>query len=146
MWINSLWQNQLPLCLWKNGTWYTISPSVNSFRDLGVQFDSDLKFSAHRSHVISKALRASGLLFRCLRSLDAFLFTARFKIYVIFIITYCFGLYTNPLTRSFAKIEKIQRLFTGRLYMGLYPDLSFIWLLLDIKRTWPFSSIWTLRK
>ena len=85
------------------------------------QWHVDSEFSSHRSHVISKALRASGLLFRCLRSRDASLYTALFKVYVIPIITYCSGLYANPLRRSFERIQKIQRLFTRKLYMRLYP-------------------------
>ena len=42
-----------------------------------------------------------------------------FKLYVIPIIIFCSGLYTNPTSSSFGSIKRIQRVFTRRLYMPL---------------------------
>ena len=95
---------------------------LSCFRDLGLYVDSDLKLYTHSKHVISKALRVSGLLFKCLRSNSYSDFVTLFKIYVIPIITYCSGLYTNPSSRSFKKVESVQRLFTRRLYMRMHPN------------------------
>ena len=96
-------------------------PNVECFRDLGLLVDSDLKFASHRKNVICKALRICGLLFRCLRSKDCSTFVMLFKIYVIPIISYCSGLYVNPTSHSFKGIERVQKMFTRRLYTRLHP-------------------------
>ena len=66
-------------------------PTVNTFRDLGVYVDSDLKFSSHHKSIISKSLRSVGLMFKCILSKDYLLLVTLFKIYVFPIISYCSG-------------------------------------------------------
>ena len=60
-----------------------IIPVVKSFRDLDLLVDNDLKFSSHREYAISKALRATGFLFKCIHSADVGVFVMLFKMYVI---------------------------------------------------------------
>ena len=101
-----------------------VIPNVNILRDLGLLVDSNLKFRSHRECVVSRALRASGFIFKCVRSRNMQLMVTLFKVYVVPILTYCSGIYANPSAPSFKMIEKVQKIFTRRLYAKLYPNTN----------------------
>ena len=83
--------------------------------------DSDLKFCSHRDYVISKALRTSCFCFTIVRSSNMQLLITLFKMCVVPILTYCSGLYANPTAPSFRIIERVQKIFTRRLFLRLFP-------------------------
>ncbi len=92
-------------------------PTVSECRDLGVVVSSSLKFSSHCHHIAGKASRALGVLFRCFRSTDI---DAHVRAYVSFvrpILEYCSQVWNPFLARDVSVVEKVQQMFTRRLFL-----------------------------
>lgn len=90
-------------------------PSVELVRDLGVEFDSDLKFSTHINHIVRKASTRCYLLRRCFTSRDTATLVRAFKVYVLPIVEYCSVVWSPHLVRDIELMESVQRRFTKRL-------------------------------
>jgi len=90
-------------------------PNCDIVRDLGVEVDSNLSFSQHISHIVSKALSRSYLLSRSFTSRDTSTLVKAFKIYVRPIVEYCSTVWSPHLAKDIDLLESVQRRFTKHL-------------------------------
>jgi len=90
-------------------------PDVDTVRDLGVEVDSDLKFSVHISHAVRKATTRCYLLSRCFTSRHTATLVKAFKVYVRPILEYCSSVWSPHLIKDIESLESVQRRFTKRL-------------------------------
>ena len=111
-------------------TTYSISgvevlvPLPDSFRDLGLIVDSDLKLRHHVQFVKTKSLKLIGFLFKTYHSNFQSLYIKFYLSFIIPIIDYCVIFYIGPLKSSSTIIESIQPVFTRRLFIRWYNSYS----------------------
>ena len=63
--------------------------NINQIRDLGVEVDSKLKFTAHISKILSTAKQRSSLLFRAFRTRETKYLITAYKSYILPLVEYC---------------------------------------------------------
>ena len=110
--LNMYYMDELPLNV------------VDRIKDLGVLIDSNLKFLSNAKIVQSKCIRLVSILFKTLKVRRPEPYMKFFNIYVIPIIDYASVLYFDSSIKSVNLIEKIQKVFTKRLFMRIYPKLQ----------------------
>ena len=107
---------------------YSISgtevPKVDSFRDLGLIVDSDLKFRRHVQFVRTKSLRLIGFLFKAFHSNLPSLYVKFYLSYILPIIDYSVIFYIGPLKSPLRILEGIQHVFTRRLFVRCHHSYS----------------------
>ena len=89
---------------------------VNCMRDLGVIVSSDLKPHIHIRSICSKAYQRVCLLFRAFRSKDSSNYVRAFNVYVRPTLEYCSVAWNPKYQSDIDLVEKVQRLFTRRLF------------------------------
>ena len=98
---------------------YTVNnivlPDVDHVTDLGIIFDSRLRFNNQYSNIVAKAHRRAALILRCFKSRDPFLLFKAFKTYVIPILEYCSPVWSPVYLTDIRTIESVQRRFTKKL-------------------------------
>jgi len=93
----------------------TVLPSVNCARNLGVIVDCHLKFDAHISLIVRKAMLRSRLILKCFSSRNKDLMMKAFFTYVRQILEYCSPVWSPHLKYLIDRIESVQKNFTKRL-------------------------------
>lgn len=83
--------------------------------DLGVLFDSSLKFSSHIDAILAKAKQRLYLLKKSFSSSDDRALILAFKIYVIPLLEYCSPVWSPCMVTDILRIESVQRTFTKTL-------------------------------
>ena len=93
---------------------YTINDlpiqSVNMHRDLGIMVSSDMSWSSHHDHIVSKAYKILGLLRRYFNTSNST--SKRKRLYFSLVrsqLVYCSQLWRPYLIKDIVKLEKIQR-------------------------------------
>ena len=92
--------------------------TVHEEKDLGVTFDSELKFSTHIRNIVSKANSRVGIIKRTFDTLDTENFKLLYKSLVRPILEYCSNIWHPILIRDMSEIEKVQKRAT-KLVTGL---------------------------
>ena len=87
-------------------------------RDLGITYDSNLKFDTYIANITSRAYQRIGLIFRGFVSRNTDLLTRAYITYVRPILEYCTCIWSPYLLGDIRKIENVQRYFTRRLFPG----------------------------
>jgi len=90
-------------------------PRVIIITDLGIEFQSNLCFTAHINKICRKALILSLMIFKHFCSKDPLLLFKAFKIYVRPVLESCSCLWNPYKLKDIRKVELIQRKFTKRL-------------------------------
>jgi ribonuclease P/MRP protein subunit RPP40 len=90
-------------------------PQVDSIKDLGVLFSSDLKFSAHCSVIAANAFRRLALVRRCFSSGNPPILVWAFGVYVRPLLEYASQVWSPYLLSDVDRIESVQRSFTKSL-------------------------------
>jgi len=101
----------------------TILPTVESVRDLDVIVDHHLKFDAHISLAVRKAIIRSILILKCFFSRNKDLLLKEYITYVRPILEYCSHVRSPHHKYLINKIKSVQKFFTKRL-PGLW-DISY---------------------
>uniref|UniRef100_A0A0N4WGI2 Reverse transcriptase domain-containing protein n=1 Tax=Haemonchus placei TaxID=6290 RepID=A0A0N4WGI2_HAEPC len=91
-------------------------PSARSTKDLGVIFDTSLKFSSHIDSVVKKALATLFLVMRNTRCSDLSIVLRLYKAYVLPHLEYCSQLWSPYLKKDFRRFERVQHVFTLMLW------------------------------
>jgi len=93
--------------------------SVNTVRDLGVQFCSNLTFTSHMNKIVAKTHARASLIHKCFLSKDATThattLTKAFVTYIRPILEYASVIWSPYHQGEIAKLESVQRRFTKRL-------------------------------
>ena len=104
--------------------------SVNTVRDLGVHFCSNLTFTSHINAIVAKAHARASLIHKCFLSRDATTLTKAFVTYVRPILEYATVIWSPYHIGEIAKLEYVQRRFTKRLvgmrYMTYSDRINFL--------------------
>lgn len=90
-------------------------PLVPSIRDLGVIFDSDLKFRSHIVHVAKTAGRVSNLIMRTFILTDPALYITLYRTLVIPRFLYCSTVWYPTYDKDWHLLQRVQNMFTRRL-------------------------------
>jgi len=88
---------------------------TNLIKDLGVKFDSHLKFSGHITDIIGKARSKVFLINKTFISKDPHTIIKAFVTYVLPSLEYCSAVWSPQCLTDINKIESVQRMFTKRL-------------------------------
>lgn len=90
---------------------------VNSYRDLGIIFDSKLSFEMHFRNITTRAYRTLGFISRSLNKFrDMNTYKILYNTYVRSIIDYCSPVWSPFYANHIEEIERIQKRFTRMLY------------------------------
>lgn len=90
-------------------------PVVEPFKDLGVWFRHDLKFSSHCNIIVNTARKRAGIIRKFFKSGDPVTLVWAFKVYVRPILEYASPVWSPYLLRDIDLIESVQRRFTKAL-------------------------------
>ena len=90
--------------------------SCRSTKDLGVLFESNLKFSTHISRAVTKAYAALFLILRNIRCSDPAILIRLYKAYVLPHLEYASPVWNPKLKKEVRRIEKVQQMFTRILW------------------------------
>ena len=85
-------------------------PRVNEVKDLGVLFDSRLRFSGHIAQMVTKAKQRLFLLFRAFRIREKKPLLRAYKSYILPLLNHCSSVWSPSLLGDIKKIESVQRL------------------------------------
>lgn len=100
---------------------------VNIIRDLGVIFDSKLKFEAHYQHILNSTFRMLGFISRSLyrfRKLDTYI--TLYNSYIRSIAEYCASIWSPYYQTHIDALERIQKKFTRIIFRKFhYPYESY---------------------
>ena len=106
------------------GITYTLSGEIvantNKIKDLGITVDDQLKFTSHFSIIQSKCLRLIGFIFKSLHSRNQSLYLTYFSTCILPVVEYSSFIYVGISKKNDTIIEKIQRIFTRRLYRRMF--------------------------
>ena len=91
-------------------------PSHKVMRDLGVEVDERVKFSAHINKIVRNASIRSALILKCFQSRDAATLVRAFKTYVRPILEYNSQIWNPHYVRDIRAIESVQRRFSKKLW------------------------------
>ena len=104
----------------KNDIIYSINciqvPVVQSVQDLGLSYDSNLKFDDYIHKITTRAYQRIGLIFRGFTSGNRELLKRAFIVYVRPILEYCTCVWSPYSLKDIHKVENVQRYFTRRLF------------------------------
>ena len=95
--------------------------ATESIRDLGVQVSTDLKYHRHIDNICAKARSRIYLLFRVFKTKCEKALIKGYCTYVRPILEYCSPVWNPSYLGDLDKLEKIQKLFTRRLYYRINP-------------------------
>ncbi len=90
--------------------------TVTECRDLGVTVSGTLKFSAHCHSIANKASKVLGILFRCFRTANVEAHVKAYTAFVRPILEFSCQVWNPHSVGDSETIEKVQRLFTRRLF------------------------------
>ena len=90
--------------------------TATSVRDLGFIIDRSLKFNEHISGITKKASSRVALLFRAFRTRNSHILLRCYKTYIRPLLEYGSCVWSPHLIKHKVQLEKIQRLFTRKLY------------------------------
>ena len=90
-------------------------PTVDSVTDLGIKYNSKLRFWPHVDSIVSKAALRSKLILKCFYSRDPSLLVKAFCTFVRPILEYCCVIWNPMFQYEIKKIEAVQRRFTKKL-------------------------------
>ena len=88
---------------------------IDSSKDLGILFESDLKFHNHIHNIVAKAKQRASLIHRSFLSRDVITLTRAFTVYIRPLLEYSSQVWSPSLMALINEIEKVQRKFTKRL-------------------------------
>ena len=89
--------------------------NVNQIRDLGVEVDSKLKFTAHISKIVSTAKQRTSLLFRAFLTRETKYLIIGYKSYILPLVEYCSPIWSPHTVCDILLLESVQRKFTKRI-------------------------------
>ena len=95
----------------------TIIPTVHKIRDLGVIVDDTLSFRDQVMNIKYKSLKLISMLFKSLSSTSAALYLFAYLSFIIPTIEYGSFLFALNSKNNIKTLEKIQRIFTRRLFL-----------------------------
>ena len=84
-------------------------------KDLGVQFESNLKFKAHNNDIVNRAHQRAALIYRSFLSRDTYNLILAFKTYVRPLLEYVSPVWSPTHVMLIRSVEAVQRRFTKRL-------------------------------
>jgi ribonuclease P/MRP protein subunit RPP40 len=87
---------------------------VTKISDLGVTFDTNLKFRNHIHSIAAKGHQRANLILRCFLTKDPATLTRAFVTYVRPMLEYCSAVWSPSLVMDINSIEAVQRRFTKR--------------------------------
>ena len=87
----------------------SVIPTTSEHKDLGVIFNSNLSFSSHISHVLSKAYKVLGLIRRSISTLDVSVRRALYLSLVRCHLSYCSQVWRPYLVKESKLLESLQR-------------------------------------
>jgi len=90
-------------------------PNVTEVTDLGVLFDSNLRFTKHYRLIVNKAQHRAALILRTFKSREPALLFKAFLTYVRPLLEYCSPVWAPVYKTDIELIERVQRNFTKRL-------------------------------
>ena len=102
----------------------SLGPKVDSFRDLNLILNLDMKFRRHVQFVRTKSLRLIGYFVITFHSSLPPLYVRFYLSYIIPIINYSVIFYVNLLKSSLTIVESIKHVFTRRLFVRCYRSHS----------------------
>ena len=88
--------------------------TVNSIRDIGILFSSDLKFFRHCSHISGKAYSRAYFILKCFSTNNVDLLIRAYKVYVRPILESCTPVWCPYLIKDIHIVEKVQKFFTRK--------------------------------
>lgn len=88
---------------------FTYIDDVDNEKDLGVTFESNLKFERHITNIVNKAQRILGLIFRSFETLDEEMFIILYKSLVRPCLEYGTCVWSPYLKKDILRIERVQR-------------------------------------
>ena len=89
--------------------------TVSSTRDLGIQVNANLTFSAHIKAIVTKAHARANLIHKCFLSKDSQTLTRAFTVYVRPLLEYASIVWSPYLVKDIRYVESVQRKFTKRI-------------------------------
>ena len=89
--------------------------TVSEVRDLGVIFDSSLKFNSHISGIVAKANSRAPLIHKCFVSRNPEILLRAFKVYLRPLLEYATCVWSPHCNYAIDNIEAVQRKFAKRL-------------------------------
>ena len=98
--------------------------TVNKIRDLGLIVDKHPSFRNHVCKLKLKALGLIAMLFKSLSSKSPRLYLFAYITYILPLVEYCSVFYSKNSVTNTKVIEKIQKIFTRKLYIRLYRTIS----------------------
>ena len=118
-----------------------VIPIVTQIRDLRLIVDEKLSFREHSIMIKQKSLKLIAMIFKTFISSNINLYLLAYRTYVLPLLDYCSIFYSHNSASNTAIIEKVQRIFTSKLYLkisslttfnyskisGLFAMLSPIW-------------------
>ena len=112
-------------------------------KDLGSQFESNLKFKARINDIVKSAHQRSALIYRSFLSRDTYNLILAFKTHVRPLLKYVSPVWSPTHVMLIRSVEAVQLGFTKRLLgMDLFRILN-VWLSLDFN-PWTATDFWTL--
>ena len=90
-------------------------PNVTEVTDLGVLFDSNLRFTKYYRLIVNKAHHRAALILRTFKSREPALLFKAFLTYVRPLLEYCGPVWAPVYKTDIELIERVQRNFTKRL-------------------------------
>ncbi|VDO53839.1 unnamed protein product [Haemonchus placei] len=99
-------------------------PNTESNKDLGVIFDTSLRFSSHIDSVVRKALAVLFLIMRNTRCSDSSIVLRLYKTYVLPHLEYCSQVWSPFLKKDIEKLERVQHVFTRMLWHRSKPGVA----------------------
>ena len=98
---------------------------VESVRDLGIHFQSNLRFSTHLDVITLRARKALFCLFRAVKSSDFIILLKLYKSCVVPLLEYGSPIWNPYLKKDIDKIESVQKLFTRLLYCRCFREADY---------------------
>ena len=89
---------------------------VPYFKDLGIFYNQDLKFSHHCQHLVKKAYKIINILFKVFIVLNLDEYLTAYKSYVLPVLDYCSPVWSPFRLNDIDVIERTQRYFTRRMF------------------------------
>ena len=90
-------------------------PIVDTIKDLGITFDSQLIFTCHIEQIVARAFTRANLIHKCFISRDTNSLTRAFVVYVRPLLEYGSSIWSPHHATKIKHVESVQRRFTKRL-------------------------------
>ena len=102
-------QNSQHTYFMKDGSIETLISSVEVEKDLGIVFDSELKFVEHIEEVCNKGHQLIALIRRTFNYMDGKMFLVLYKSLIRHMLEYCSTVWSTMFEEDSEKLEKVQR-------------------------------------